>query len=118
MAQAARRSACDMGIAGPDKAQGGSLQPWFDRPGSSTSANPSTPKANSTSVESSCGRPGLVAALVELQASGLADRLGPTQPHTIRALQLSPGPATERRSSRLAIWFSSHGPPWARAVTS
>jgi hypothetical protein len=28
MAPAARRSACDMGIAGPDKAQGGSLQPW------------------------------------------------------------------------------------------
>jgi hypothetical protein len=38
------RYVSDMGIAGPDKGQGGSLQPWFDRPGRSTSANPSTPR--------------------------------------------------------------------------
>jgi hypothetical protein len=79
MAQAVRRSACDMGIAGPDKASAAPSSPGSTDLGSSTSANPSTPKANSTSVESSCGRPGLVAALVELQANGLADQLGPTQ---------------------------------------
>jgi hypothetical protein len=96
MAQAVRRSACDMGIAGPDKARAASSSPGLTDLEAQRVPTHRRLKANSTSVESSCGRPGLVAALVELQASGLADQLGPTQPDTIRA------PAESRSRDRMS----------------